>query len=365
MKDIATRLARTYRLLKRTQPIVDEYDVVWAGPYYIPRRRLWCPSRFMLYRGTLYASLFVPRTWHQLEWRIGSDEVKLERGWSMSAFSFDEKMWGDALEQIEHRMASAVGNFAAYNRRVERMLPPACRTGKVRRGLTWPRDQEPPLPRREIDRFDAAVARASDLPRAASMSLSAYLDVVAVAYDAAFADLRPLSPREKYKRRADGRHGGLLDLPADDAPAFEDWYEGRTWAGTHPWEIVFGHPHGIMLSPRHDADAKQWGYALWVDSLGWYVEAARMAIALAEASIPFEFHKWKEASDALRGIDDVEIGNDVFMLSYEELREVRPDALDEIRWDRIPQLGPITPDQQARVERAEIRDPSSLADSSA
>lgn len=353
MEHLAARLAAVYRLLKGTQPIADEYDVVWSGPYYIPRRRLWCPSRFMLYRGGLYASLFVPPSWHQLEWRIGSDEVKIERGWSGATSWEDQDMWADALEQIERRLVSAVRNFAAYNRRVERMLPPSCRTGRIQRSLAWPPDQEPPLPRSEVDRFDTAVARGPELPRLGSMTLSAYLGAVAVAYDAAFAELRPLSPLEKYRRRADGRHGGLLDLPAGDAVGFQEWFDGPDRRGAHPWEIVFGHPHGIMLAPRPDADSKRWLYGLWVDSEAWYVAAAQMAIALAESSAPFEFHQWNAVSAALRGTDDVTISNDVYSLSHEELQESRPDALDHIRWDPIPQLGPITAEQEARVERAE------------
>ncbi|MBI4730377.1 MAG: hypothetical protein HY775_12910 [Acidobacteria bacterium] len=353
MDGLAEQLERLFALLTRTQPVVEEYDVVWHGPYYIPRRGRWCPSCFTLYRGTLYVGLFVPPARHGLEWKIGSDEVGIERGSSWGTFTGDEGTWADALAQIERRLVSAVRNFEAYNRRVERQLPLACRTGKIPRALTWPRDEEPPLPPREIERFEAAVARGEGLPPLVEMTLFAYLKAAAVAYDAAFPELRPLSALEKYKRKADGRHGGLLDLPPKEAGAFHEWYTGRAWAGTHPWEIVFGHPHGILFSPLWEADIERWRYSLAVASPGWYVTAARMGIALEGNGVPFRFHDWKKVADALRGVDDVPVGSDPYSVSYEELEQARPEALDRIRWDRVPHLGPITPDQAERVSRAE------------
>ena len=52
---------KLYSLLKKTEPIEDEYDVIWYGPYYVPRPRQWNPSHFMLYGGKLFCTL-------QMEW---------------------------------------------------------------------------------------------------------------------------------------------------------------------------------------------------------------------------------------------------------------------------------------------------------
>jgi hypothetical protein len=52
-----------------------------------------------------------------------------------------------------------------------------------------------------------------------------------------------LSGRELYKRYADGRHDGLLDLDPDSAQEFGDWIDGRhpkRGVGGHPWEIKRG-----------------------------------------------------------------------------------------------------------------------------
>lgn len=117
---------------------------------------------------------------------------------------------------------------------------------------------------------------------------------------------------------------------------------------------MFAHPHGIWLAPRHDAGDATWSYSLAVDSPAWYAASARMAIALDEHDVPFAFDRWQRVYDALLGSDDVDIGTGGLALTYEELRERRPDAVDHIRWDPTPQLGPITPEQLQRVSRADL-----------
>jgi hypothetical protein len=350
MTPLSNQLQRVFTLLQMTQPVPDEHDVEWSGPYYIPRPGLWCPSRFALYRGSLYARLFILPRWHGLSWVVGSRDAELERG--VSAYDNDEYLWTRALTQIESRLRSAVKNFSRYNRLVDARMPPSCRTGKIQRSLTWPKDAKPPLPPGRIRQFEGALERAKDAPWLDRMTLAQYLDVVAVAYDAVFKNLRPLSPAEKYERKADGRHGGLLDLPPHDPDAFLEWFTGASWQGTHPWEIVFGHPHGIMISPRHHAERRSWSYLMWADSLGWYIAAARMAIALGERRIPFEFHNGQAVLSYLKGIDEVDVGPDLYSVHYEDLKRTRRDALRLIRWDPIPHLAPITPDQAERVGKA-------------
>jgi hypothetical protein len=284
-----------------------------------------------------------------MSWKVGSRDVEFERDLSSMDYYNDEALWAEALAQIERRLSFALQDFGRYNRLVEKRLPLACRTGKLRRRLSWPKDFRGPLPMRRIQRLETALAEAAGRSLLESMTQGRFLEAAAAAYDAVFKDLRPLSPPAKYKRKADGRHGGLLDLPADDSRAFAAWYHSKSWAGTHPWEIVFGQPHGIMLSPRHDPDADRWGFALWVDSPGWYADAGRMALALAGKKVPFELLHRKEVLDALKGIDDVEVGPDLYSLHFDELKSARPDSLDAVRWDPVPRLEPIGAGQAARI----------------
>jgi hypothetical protein len=131
--------------LKKTDPVPDEYDVVWHGPYHVPRSRQWNPSHFMLYGGKLFCTLN-------------------------------------------------------------------------------------------------------------------YLKVSALAYDAAFPKTRNLSAFSKYKRWADTRHGGMLDLPREDSGAFSKWFHSDVWQGTHPWENMSSEP--AVLPGTRSASPTDSEYAL-------------------------------------------------------------------------------------------------------
>ena len=160
--------------------------------------------------------------------------------------------------------------------------------------------------------------------------------------------MRNLSTREKHSSKADGRHGGLLDLPVQDARAFRDWYESHAWSGTHPWEIVFGHPHGVLLSPLPDPDGR-WRFHLSVDSAGMFLHAVKMAIALGEASAPFMFDGKDSVVSALRGADLVEVGPFFDQLSLADLRDVRPETVDRVEWDPVVEIRPVSAAQRDRV----------------
>src|SRR5882762_3748492 len=98
MNTLHDSVERILALLQQLQPVVGEYDIVWHGPYYIPRCGDWHPSTFMLYRGRLFASLYIAPHWHGLSWLVGSDAVDMERCFSVGTNSLGEQVWQDALE---------------------------------------------------------------------------------------------------------------------------------------------------------------------------------------------------------------------------------------------------------------------------
>jgi hypothetical protein len=95
---------------------------------------------------------------------------------------------------------------------------------------------------------------------------------------------------------------------------------------------------------------------MWTDSLGWYVTAARMAIALARHKIPFEFQNQSAFLDTLRGRDEVDVGPDLYRVKYDELKKQRPESLAYIRWDPIPQISPVMDGRLTRMKKAEQLD---------
>lgn len=351
MRTLLSLLRRTYRLLRRTAPIAGAYDVAWQGPFFIPRSGTWHPTHFLLYDGQLFCTVTLGWDCHQLTWRVGTDEVHFEHESSWTSYE-DDDLWRRVLEQAVPRLREAVERPDLYNGRVERLLPLECRTGKIERRLTWKPGARPPISAARVATLERFLAKAAERPGLHALTLSRYLKTAAIALDAAFKDLKHLSSREKYRKRADTRHGGLLDLPANDALAFARWHRSSAWHGCHPWEIVFAHPHGILLAPLDEEGA--WRYSLSVDSLGLYAEAARMASTLLELGVPLRFENAPQVFAALRGTDLVEVGPFFRQLHLEELEQYRPRARTLVHWDPIAPITAATDDDRKRIARAEV-----------
>ena len=345
---LSAQYAALFGLLKETEPIAEKYDVEWWGPYFIPRARQWHRSRFRLYGGGFYGSIEAGWTTYSSTLFISSGDVVIENPTSFSMAWEAHDLWTSALPQLTRRLKAAIGNPDVFNRRVRRLIPLEARTGRVIREWTWPERASTPLSKMELSRFESACARGERTTPWNSLTSGKYLEIVARAYDAAYPDLRNLAANKKYSSKADGRHGGLLLLPAQDASAFRDWYMSKTWSGTHPWEIVFGHPHGVMFSPFHDPKAG-WRFCLSVDSPGLFLQTVKMAIALGDASVPFMFDGKDRVASALRGADLVEVGPFYDQFSLADLRDVRPEAVDRVEWDPVVEIHPVSEAQRDRV----------------
>jgi len=336
-RDLAAVLPRVFDLLRRTVPASRDGDIRWLGPYFIPRRGQWWPSSFVLYRDELHCILDLGWSTHVLVWNVGTDNVRIDRSASLGWGIHSPDLWKPALDQIERRLRAAMSRPDAYNRRVASLLPLRC-THRARAAQVdlWPPRTRKPFSTRNLERLERALRAGCRRHAWRKLDVGRYLGVAAWAYDAAFPDLVALSPRDKYERRADTRHGGMLDLPHDDAEAFARWYDSRAWSGAHRFEIVFAHPHGILLSPIRRGTG--WRFLMSSDTVGLYIDVARMTIALAEHGVPFELLNGDKVVNALRGRDWVEVGPFYGQLSLDELTQRRPDVVAKIRWEEPPRI---------------------------
>lgn len=335
--ELAAPLRRILSLLEQLQPTREDSDVLWLGPHFIPRRGEWWPTRFLRYRDELYCWADTGWSTLSLVCHVNTAEVSFEGdAFSSSNYRNGPEIWDEVLKQVDRRLQAAIGNLPAYNRRVARLLPLACRTGRIQRKLTWPKSSRPPMSQRDLTRLERALEQGKSTRSRRALNVRHYLEVAALAYDSVFKELKKLTPREKYKRKADTRHGGMLDLAPSDSSAFERWYTSSEWQGTHPWEIVFAHPHGVLLSPHREENT--WRFYLGVDTLGLYVATARMAIALGEGGVPFELSRAPEVIAAIRGEDWVEIGPFYDQLCLEELEHRRTGATAHVEWEAPPHL---------------------------
>jgi hypothetical protein len=255
---LLTLLTEVFRLLQKTQPLADETDVSWVGPYYIPRSGVWAPTYFRVHGMRLCVFVSMPDRDSSMVWDLRSHQWEFESPLPFGANS--EEFWRDVLTQINRRLTNALKNPSAYNRKVEARLPFECRTGKIQQAFTWLEGEEPEMDDSTLKQLESMLSFVESSSRLKKFTVSDYLATTSIAYDAAFENMSSLSPVEKYKSRADGRHGGMLDLRLNDAKAFTRWFNSQRRAGAHPWEIVYGNPHGVMLSPRRDKKASTWTF---------------------------------------------------------------------------------------------------------
>ena len=129
-----------------------------------------------------------------------------------------------------------------------------------------------------------------------SMTAKDYFDYCRIAYIAgrrkedSFDE--SLSGREMYKRYADGRHEGLLDIDENSKQEFSDWIDGKhpkRASGGHPWEIKRGgNTTHIDLSVSRPHFHKKEGFKVELRgaSINRLKETIQMFLGIYDASIP-------------------------------------------------------------------------------
>jgi len=212
------------------------------------------------------------------------------------------------LEGLKKEVREFLEHPEAYNKFIAENLPLHKRVGKIKRMDIWQGVKDAIRPDQELGaenlkKFEHIVNNLDESRIIAQMTANDFLRFCEIGYDANqyFKDAeKTMSPVEKYQAFADLRHGGLLDIDTDSPEAFRKWYEGGSWAGTHPWEICRG-GNTTHVSLQVAREGKGW--KLYLDGFYRAVEAAKMAIALFEKEVPFVLNKKDEMLRMLKGLD--------------------------------------------------------------
>lgn len=210
----------------------------------------------------------------------------------------------------------------------------------------------------------------SENTQVSSMTAGRYFDYCRIAYLAgAMKDERveaSLSGRDMYRKYADGRHEGLLDIEPDSESAFADWLDGKDpdkrRVGGHPWEIKRGgNTTHIDLSVTRPYLRSTEGFVVELrgECFTRMAETIRMCLAIHEAGLPISIANPEAVRKRILGQDNLGIvpgydslhrANQYFpkeqcvydVVYLREIGRFKRRILPFITWEPLPVLRPLT-----------------------
>ena len=213
-----------------------------------------------------------------------------------------------------------------YNRRIAAELPPEKRAGTIIRKELW--DIFPDwreeffrgVSRDEIARFEKYIEEkdpedATAVGRLKRVTANDFYGFCAMGYRANHYSGEGLSPKDWYRKHADGRDDGLGEIDPDSPEAFAEWLTDRKLRGGHPWEVCRGgNSTHVSLMVFSDKD----GYYLILAGSAWTrcMETIRFYLALRDAGLPVILRNGKLILDRLLERDKLGIVPDDVMPVY-------------------------------------------------
>lgn len=153
-------------------------------------------------------------------------------------------------------------------------------------------------------------------------------------------------PKAAYKRHADGRDNGLLDINETKESSFNLWYHEPHYG--HPWEILRGgNSTHVSLYVSHDE--KGWYFTVDGSSENRFLEAINCYIAIKRMGYPVILNKAEKLAERLSGTEIIGIvpmditprycenlfpGKNI--INFINLYEEEKVALPYIKWQQIP-----------------------------
>jgi hypothetical protein len=209
-----------------------------------------------------------------------------------------------------------------YNAFIDANLPVRERFGKFLRKDFW---KAAPLVEHlilselsedEPTRFAAIADRLIVGEPLSGLTLNDFLRFCAVCYRGSRRGIEHLSLIDQYRRMADGRHEGLLDIEPDSCEALSRWFDNRMGGG-HPWEICRGGNFSHISLSLHRKDGL---YFVTLDGTAASrgAETIRMALALVDEGIPFKLVEARLHAQRALGLDWIGIVPQYYAGSYDK-----------------------------------------------
>ena len=310
-----------YKLVKKITALAwpsyeDEFDKRWCG-FYLPLKRagrLICiPIEIVEYKGEYFV-------YFGSELKI----IHVRKG--------DKKCEG-VFETIFSEILRFVPILKKNSKILEKLVPYDIRTGKIKGKYVLEETMSEEEKERILKKYKKHMEKRLEVKE---ISLNEYLNVASICYKAAYGEkVGEISPIEMYKRFADGRHGGMLEIKDwNNRKQFMKWLESGRWGGCHPFEIVYSwKDHGIHLYPP----TKETPYfRLRVTDYMYAESFIKMVGALIENEIPFQALHLEEVLNYLAGETHFRVNEySKHTFFYIPSKEYKKLYFKHIEWDKL------------------------------
>lgn len=273
-------------------PRYDYNDLIWK--FYLKINRSWHSLYVQFYRDTYY--LGGSQLEHcEISFKDKSNQDPRGRD------CFQLELLEQYTKELTHVYKEVKKDPILYHKKLMQSVAPSLRKGVLHRRFVnmlipeYLRYDLELSPKETKDMIEILKKLRDDEPLK-KMTTGLYFKYCKIAYLAnpqTFdnAVSKKMTGREMYKRWADGRDGGLSDIKANNAEAFNKWYHDGAASGGHPWEIYRGgNSTHINLGVSKHQYKEGYEVSLTAFSSTRLVETCRIALALKKAGLKFKVH---------------------------------------------------------------------------
>ena len=378
----AVIFGRIRELLGRCESRREDNRQVWP-PIWLPVRREDCSELAALYPDSTeeeiedVVAIYFPNEEAWLRLEFAADHAELElfvaplsfhitvacndglvtvRDGTNDQITTPFNLFSDWLfYQISREISAALADPERYRQSLANRIPLTERFVRVQREQLWEAlpdsehyiiDEMTPSERQEFQdiAYHFKEETVMSKPPISGFSAADYFHCCTLCFDAAGLgdNDQGLSPRDRYKKHADGRHGGLLNLPEKSSDAFLKWLTSSEWHGTHPWEIRRG-GNATHISLGAFAEGNGVRMALTGSATTRAAETMKMALALWRAGIQFILHDEDLHLRRVKGEDWIGLYPDSYRLSGRYFFPTDIDITDSYPWGEYASFSQLQP----------------------
>ncbi len=210
----------------------------------------WCDLHISIYQKVYYLHESI----NSLSLEIEPSKNRVEKGKQLfgSSYDSDQNQWIPILQAAIQWMKKAEKNWVGTYKLLHEQYPLKYRKGIVPMSVVahyFPEFKRVQLglgmgnTKKMISLVDSGKLNLYKMGIVEKMTVNTYFEYCKLAYVAVGKAKPQDAGSELYKRLADGRHEGLLDIDPDSEQEFADWIDKKhpkRNMGGHPWEILRG-----------------------------------------------------------------------------------------------------------------------------